>query len=276
MADLPRECRAEPKLAFDGGADGLDIVRRILDEAGRHLTPQGGLLCEIGRGRERWRPPFRNCRCSGSIPRIPRAKCSGSPPPICEPAKCRAAGPETARLSGNSALHRRSRPATKLIACAAAATPPKLEEAPMLDKSPRPAAVNVPNDLAAHWMPFTANRAFKKSAAAARRRQGHALLHRRRPQDHRRRRRHVVQQCRPRPHPDFRGDRQAGRDAGLRAAVPVRHSAGLRARQPHRRSGAGRPRPRVLLQFRIGSRRYRAEDRAGLSPDPAARAPAPA
>jgi ribosomal protein L3 glutamine methyltransferase len=52
MAGLPRECRAEPKLAFDGGADGLDIIRRILTEAARHLTPQGGLLCEIGRGRE--------------------------------------------------------------------------------------------------------------------------------------------------------------------------------------------------------------------------------
>jgi ribosomal protein L3 glutamine methyltransferase len=52
MAALPRECRFEPKLAFDGGPDGLDIVRRILDEAGKHLTPQGGLLCEIGRGRE--------------------------------------------------------------------------------------------------------------------------------------------------------------------------------------------------------------------------------
>ena len=51
MAGLPRECRAEPKLAFDGGADGLDIVRRILDEASAHLTPQGGLLCEIGRCR---------------------------------------------------------------------------------------------------------------------------------------------------------------------------------------------------------------------------------
>jgi ribosomal protein L3 glutamine methyltransferase len=51
MAELPRECRAEPKLAFDGGADGLDVVRRILDQAGRHLTPQGGLLCEIGRCR---------------------------------------------------------------------------------------------------------------------------------------------------------------------------------------------------------------------------------
>jgi ribosomal protein L3 glutamine methyltransferase len=52
MASLPRECRAEPKLAFDGGIDGLDIIRKILDEAGQHLTPQGGLLCEIGRGRE--------------------------------------------------------------------------------------------------------------------------------------------------------------------------------------------------------------------------------
>ena len=51
MAELPRECRAEPKLAFDGGADGIDIVRHILDQAGRHLTPQGGLLCEIGRCR---------------------------------------------------------------------------------------------------------------------------------------------------------------------------------------------------------------------------------
>jgi ribosomal protein L3 glutamine methyltransferase len=51
MAGLPRECRAEPKLAFDGGADGLDVIRRILDEAGRHLTSEGGLLCEIGRCR---------------------------------------------------------------------------------------------------------------------------------------------------------------------------------------------------------------------------------
>jgi ribosomal protein L3 glutamine methyltransferase len=52
MASLPRECRFEPKLAFDGGADGLDIIRRILNQAGKHLNPQGGLLCEIGRGRQ--------------------------------------------------------------------------------------------------------------------------------------------------------------------------------------------------------------------------------
>jgi ribosomal protein L3 glutamine methyltransferase len=58
MAALPRECRAEPKIALDGGADGLDLVRRILQEAKRHLTPAGGLLCEIGRGRERLEAAF--------------------------------------------------------------------------------------------------------------------------------------------------------------------------------------------------------------------------
>jgi ribosomal protein L3 glutamine methyltransferase len=52
MRALPAECRHEPQLAFDGGADGLAIIRRILAEAGRHLTPGGGLLCEIGRGRK--------------------------------------------------------------------------------------------------------------------------------------------------------------------------------------------------------------------------------
>ena len=51
MAGLPHECRTEPKLAFDGGADGLEVVRLILDQASHHLMPEGGLLCEIGRCR---------------------------------------------------------------------------------------------------------------------------------------------------------------------------------------------------------------------------------
>ena len=51
MAALPRECLAEPKLAFDGGADGITVIGRILNEARRHLTVEGGLLCEIGRCR---------------------------------------------------------------------------------------------------------------------------------------------------------------------------------------------------------------------------------
>ena len=58
MAGRPAECRAEPALAFDGGADGLDIVRRILAEAKAHLAPQGGLLCEIGRGRDNLEAAF--------------------------------------------------------------------------------------------------------------------------------------------------------------------------------------------------------------------------
>jgi ribosomal protein L3 glutamine methyltransferase len=58
MAALPPECRAEPRLAFDGGADGLAVVRRILDEAGRHLSSEGGLLCEIGRGRDNLEAAF--------------------------------------------------------------------------------------------------------------------------------------------------------------------------------------------------------------------------
>ena len=51
VAALPREFSHEPRLALEGGADGMDIVRRILAEAGRHLNKDGGLLCEVGRGR---------------------------------------------------------------------------------------------------------------------------------------------------------------------------------------------------------------------------------
>jgi len=52
MAALPPECLHEPRLALDGGADGLAIIRRIIDEAPRYLRVAGGLLCEVGRGRE--------------------------------------------------------------------------------------------------------------------------------------------------------------------------------------------------------------------------------
>lgn len=51
LAAFPPEHAAEPQLAHDGGADGLDIVRRILAEAGKHLTPAGSLVMEVGTGR---------------------------------------------------------------------------------------------------------------------------------------------------------------------------------------------------------------------------------
>jgi ribosomal protein L3 glutamine methyltransferase len=51
MAEFPPEYAAEPKIAHAGGADGLDIVRRILNEAPAHLTADGALVCEVGGGR---------------------------------------------------------------------------------------------------------------------------------------------------------------------------------------------------------------------------------
>jgi len=52
MAVLPEEYRREPAMALDGGPDGLDLVRNILREAPKHLNPGGGMICEIGTGRE--------------------------------------------------------------------------------------------------------------------------------------------------------------------------------------------------------------------------------
>jgi ribosomal protein L3 glutamine methyltransferase len=51
LAAFPPEYAAEPRLAHAGGRDGLDIVRRILAEAGAHLTQEGALVCEVGRAR---------------------------------------------------------------------------------------------------------------------------------------------------------------------------------------------------------------------------------
>jgi ribosomal protein L3 glutamine methyltransferase len=45
---LAPEYRHEPKLALAAGADGMDIVARILDEAPRHLSNDGWLVCEVG------------------------------------------------------------------------------------------------------------------------------------------------------------------------------------------------------------------------------------
>jgi ribosomal protein L3 glutamine methyltransferase len=52
MAVLPEEYQREPAMALDGGPDGLDLVRNILAQAPKHLNPGGGMICEIGTGRE--------------------------------------------------------------------------------------------------------------------------------------------------------------------------------------------------------------------------------
>lgn len=47
IGQLPPEARDhEPLVALDGGADGLDVLRRVTDQAARWLAPGGHLLME--------------------------------------------------------------------------------------------------------------------------------------------------------------------------------------------------------------------------------------
>lgn len=50
LSGLQAEVRREPKLALDGGSDGLDFYRRIAKAAPKHIRPGGTLLLEVGYG----------------------------------------------------------------------------------------------------------------------------------------------------------------------------------------------------------------------------------
>lgn len=50
LASLQAEVKREPRLALDGGADGLDFYRRISRDYAAHLSPGGTLLMEVGAG----------------------------------------------------------------------------------------------------------------------------------------------------------------------------------------------------------------------------------
>ena len=60
MHELPEEYLHEPAMALAGGADGMDIVRRILAGARRHLNPGGVLIVEVGHNRELVEAAFPN------------------------------------------------------------------------------------------------------------------------------------------------------------------------------------------------------------------------
>jgi release factor glutamine methyltransferase len=49
---LQREVRREPSLALRGGADGLDLYRRLVVEAGAVLRADGAMVLELGFGQE--------------------------------------------------------------------------------------------------------------------------------------------------------------------------------------------------------------------------------
>ena len=124
-----------------------------------------------------------------------------------------------------------------------------------------------PNDLDAFWLPFTPNRAFKKQPAADRRA----------PRTCTTTRRTAARSSTARPAcgaatpattatPIVAAIQQQAAELDYRAGLPVRPSARRSSsRRAHRRARAGRPRPRVLLQLRLGGGRHRAQDRARLS-----------
>ena len=58
MATLPAEYHAEPTLALDGGEDGMDFIRPLLQALPAHLAPGGVLLLEIGHERAYFEAAF--------------------------------------------------------------------------------------------------------------------------------------------------------------------------------------------------------------------------
>lgn len=45
---LPAEFHSEPRMALDGGEDGLDVIRKLLRQARERLQPHGVVLIEVG------------------------------------------------------------------------------------------------------------------------------------------------------------------------------------------------------------------------------------
>ena len=92
---LPVEFHREPRLALDGGADGLAIIRRLLRQARPRLKPHGLVLIEVGglraamdaafgRLKLRWLPTRdgTNCVCLIEARRLDIALTPLNPPSI--------------------------------------------------------------------------------------------------------------------------------------------------------------------------------------------------
>jgi ribosomal protein L3 glutamine methyltransferase len=90
MKTLSPEFRKEPRLALDGGKDGLDVIRQLIAQAPDRLADDGLLLIEVGGLRDamkaafdrlklRWLPTQdgSNCVCLIEARRLP-ASASGS------------------------------------------------------------------------------------------------------------------------------------------------------------------------------------------------------
>jgi ribosomal protein L3 glutamine methyltransferase len=64
MATLPAEYRAEPALALAGGADGMDLVRRIVAAAPGHMSEGAVIVIEVGHERRAFEAAFPRLECA--------------------------------------------------------------------------------------------------------------------------------------------------------------------------------------------------------------------
>ena len=58
MRNLPSEYQREPVMALDGGEDGMDFVRKILNRSAEYLKDKGFILLEIGNEYENFLTAF--------------------------------------------------------------------------------------------------------------------------------------------------------------------------------------------------------------------------
>jgi release factor glutamine methyltransferase len=77
LAGLQREVRREPRLALDGGPDGLGVLRRIVAEAPRWLGPGGTLVLEMHESHREPLPAL--CRAAGFATAEARTDLAGLP-----------------------------------------------------------------------------------------------------------------------------------------------------------------------------------------------------
>jgi ribosomal protein L3 glutamine methyltransferase len=92
MAALPPEYRHEPRLALAGGADGLDLVARLLAQAGEHVTDGGLLVCEVGDGKAAVQRRFRGMKLAWPLPEVFTYQPARSERASAKPASRRARG----------------------------------------------------------------------------------------------------------------------------------------------------------------------------------------
>jgi len=63
MKELPLEFKAEPPVSLDGGADGMNFIRKLINDAPNHLSEIGVIVLEVGHERDHFENAFSSLEC---------------------------------------------------------------------------------------------------------------------------------------------------------------------------------------------------------------------